>query len=493
MRKTFLLAFGLAAMSVAGMVSADAAVKTYWDQATGKWMKYDTKARKAAPLSSNTGNTTQMGKPQQTYRNSNPVPRQTVDYSGPFKPNTIVVNTAERRLYYVMPNGKALRYGVGVGRDGFTWSGVDTISRKAEWPGWTPPPEMIARERKNGRILPAYMEGGINNPLGARALYIGGTLYRIHGTTEPWTIGTAVSSGCIRLTNDDVTHLYERVKVGTRVVVLRGDESRDRLAALANPPPPKKEIVVAEARNKDDALESIGVGLGIAVAGTIPVEAASPETTASVTPAPAAEAAVEEPTVADVPEAVAKDDDVAAALPEAVEDAVGADEPAVAAVSAPAIDDAAKDDATSDATVAVVEPAAVETEEETVAVAADEVVEADESVADVVEAIAEADEVVVETEAAVSESDAGETVATEVEEAVAVVEPAEVAPNEVEANEVEAVVPAEASAPSADPVAKDDGLATDLGGKAIPINASPKLPDDKAASNTRIAPATVAN
>ncbi|MBN9023270.1 MAG: L,D-transpeptidase, partial [Rhizobiales bacterium] len=350
MRKTFLYAFGLAAMSAAAVVSADAAVKTYWDQATGKWMKYDTNARKAAPVSPDAGSTTQMGKPQQTYRNSNPVPRKTVDYDGPFKPNTIVVNTSERRLYYIMPNGKALKYGVGVGREGFTWSGVDTISRKAEWPGWTPPPEMIAREKKKGRILPAYMEGGPDNPLGARAMYIGGTLYRIHGTSEPWTIGTAVSSGCIRLTNDDVAHLYEHVRVGTRVVVLRGDESASRIAALANPPPPKKDVVlVAEARTKDDGLQSIGVG--VVIAGTIPPDAApSAETTASVAPALAeapAPAAVEETVVEAVvvPEATVKDDALAEVVVTEEPAAPAADVAAVHEVSGLPVDGAAKDDA----------------------------------------------------------------------------------------------------------------------------------------------------
>ena len=144
-----------------------------------------------------------------------PVKRKTVKYDGPYKPNTIIVDTAERRLYHVLENGKALKYGIGVGREGFQWAGNHRISRKAEWPGWTPPPAM--RKRQPG--LPQHMEGGLNNPLGARALYIGATIYRIHGSNEPWTIGQAVSSGCIRMTNDDVTHLYEQVKVGTRVVV----------------------------------------------------------------------------------------------------------------------------------------------------------------------------------------------------------------------------------------------------------------------------------
>jgi lipoprotein-anchoring transpeptidase ErfK/SrfK len=150
-----------------------------------------------------------------------PIPRQVVNYDGRHGPNTIVVNTSERRLYYTLGNGKAVKYGVGVGREGFTWAGTNRISRKAEWPGWTPPPQMIRREAAQGRILPAYMPGGPENPLGARALYIGSSLYRIHGTNQPWTIGQAMSSGCIRMANEDVVDLYERVGVGTRVVVIR--------------------------------------------------------------------------------------------------------------------------------------------------------------------------------------------------------------------------------------------------------------------------------
>lgn len=144
-----------------------------------------------------------------------PIPRTVVDYTTKYAAGTIVVETSERRLYFVLGDGKALRYGIGVGRDGFRWSGTNRISRKAEWPGWTPPAEM--RKRVPG--LPAYMPGGPDNPLGARALYIGATLYRLHGTSEPWTIGQAVSSGCIRLTNDDIIDLYERAKVGAMVVV----------------------------------------------------------------------------------------------------------------------------------------------------------------------------------------------------------------------------------------------------------------------------------
>ncbi|MDP3896386.1 MAG: L,D-transpeptidase [Mesorhizobium sp.] len=156
------------------------------------------------------------------YRSDkSPIPRETVRFDGAHGAGTIIVNTTERRLYYTLGNGKAIRYGVGVGRDGFTWSGTHSVTRKAEWPGWTPPATMIRREAAKGRILPAYMPGGPNNPLGARALYIGSTIYRIHGTNQPWTIGQAMSSGCIRMANEDVQHLYEQAGVGTKVVVVR--------------------------------------------------------------------------------------------------------------------------------------------------------------------------------------------------------------------------------------------------------------------------------
>ena len=148
-----------------------------------------------------------------------PIDRKVVRFDEKVGANTIVIDTSERRLYYTLGNGKAVKYGVGVGREGFAWSGTKRISRKAEWPGWTPPPQMIRREAAKGRKLPAHMPGGPNNPLGARALYLGSSLYRIHGTNQPWTIGQAVSSGCIRMANDDVTHLYEQVNVGTKVIV----------------------------------------------------------------------------------------------------------------------------------------------------------------------------------------------------------------------------------------------------------------------------------
>jgi lipoprotein-anchoring transpeptidase ErfK/SrfK len=146
---------------------------------------------------------------------SSPISRQTVSFSGQYAPGTIYINTAERRLYLVLPNGQALRYGIGVGRDGFRWGGTHRISAKKEWPGWTPPSQMLRRRPD----LPRHMAGGVDNPLGARAMYLGSTLYRIHGSNEPETIGQAVSSGCFRMTNDDVTDLYGRVSVGTPVVV----------------------------------------------------------------------------------------------------------------------------------------------------------------------------------------------------------------------------------------------------------------------------------
>ena len=153
---------------------------------------------------------------------ASPILRTTVMYPSNYAPGTIVINTGERRLYLVLPNGQALRYGIGVGRDGFRWGGVHKITAKKEWPDWTPPSQMLARRPD----LPRHMRGGIENPLGARAMYLGSTLYRIHGSNEPETIGQAVSSGCFRMTNDDVTDLYGRVSVGTTVVVLNNEAGR---------------------------------------------------------------------------------------------------------------------------------------------------------------------------------------------------------------------------------------------------------------------------
>ena len=142
--------------------------------------------------------------------------KQVVEYHGKESPGTIVIDTPNKFLFLVQGDGKALRYGVGVGRPGFTWSGVKSVSAKKEWPAWTPPPEMLARRPD----LPRHMEGGPQNPLGARAMYLGSSLYRIHGSNEPWTIGTNVSSGCIRMRNEDVIDLYGRVGVGAKVVVI---------------------------------------------------------------------------------------------------------------------------------------------------------------------------------------------------------------------------------------------------------------------------------
>src|ERR1700676_2658104 len=152
--------------------------------------------------------------------------RQMVVYSTNEAPGTVVIDTPHTYLYYVLGNGQAIRYGIGVGREGFTWSGTQTITKKAEWPDWTPPPEMIARQP----YLPRHMAGGPGNPLGARAMYLGGTVYRIHSNNAPETIGTRVSSGCIRLTNEDVADLYSRVNVGTKVIVLPMDRHADNAA-----------------------------------------------------------------------------------------------------------------------------------------------------------------------------------------------------------------------------------------------------------------------
>ncbi len=154
--------------------------------------------------------------------NKSPIRKRRVSIDKKYTPGTIIIDTSERRLYFVMKRGKAMKYGVGVGRDGFEWSGTHKVSRKAKWPDWRPPAEMIARvKRQTGVKLKSFYKGGPKNPLGARAMYIGSTIYRIHGTNQPWTIGKAMSSGCIRLANDDVTDLFQRVKVGSRVIVRR--------------------------------------------------------------------------------------------------------------------------------------------------------------------------------------------------------------------------------------------------------------------------------
>jgi lipoprotein-anchoring transpeptidase ErfK/SrfK len=145
------------------------------------------------------------------------IPRETVAFNEKYAPGTIIVKQHERRLYYVLGNGQALRYAVAVGREGAAWSGTSVVSNKREWPTWTPTPEILRRQPN----LPRFMEGGPQNPMGARALYLGDTLYRIHGTNEPWMIGEEVSSGCIRMTNEDVIDLYNRTRMGATVIVQR--------------------------------------------------------------------------------------------------------------------------------------------------------------------------------------------------------------------------------------------------------------------------------
>ena len=179
---------------------------------------YPDQSQAARPLYANTGpEVDPMLEQQQPDRQMDPrFLRQEVEYQGKEEPGSIIIDTPNHFLFLIEPGGKAMRYGIGVGRPGFTWSGVHTVSAKKEWPDWVPPKEMLERQP----YLPHMMAGGPNNPLGARAMYLGSTLYRIHGSNEPWTIGHNVSSGCIRLRNTDVIDLYSRVKVGTKVVVL---------------------------------------------------------------------------------------------------------------------------------------------------------------------------------------------------------------------------------------------------------------------------------
>ncbi|WP_082733667.1 L,D-transpeptidase [Polycladidibacter hongkongensis] len=184
------------------VVSTQAVAGQYYNHEEGRWVTY-----KDSPA-------TAARKARKKYK------RKVVRFYSEEAPGTIVVDTQNRFLYHLQEGGKAMRYGIGVGREGFEWSGSQKVTRKAKWPRWTPPPEMRVREREeNGRELPAYMEGGPDNPLGARALYLGSTIYRIHGTNEDWSIGHALSSGCIRMFNEDVEYLYDQVKIGTKVVV----------------------------------------------------------------------------------------------------------------------------------------------------------------------------------------------------------------------------------------------------------------------------------
>ena len=169
----------------------------YFDPNTKKWVRYRISPEAAGAIV------------REKFK------RETVYYRSSEAPGTIIIDTDDRYLYYVKGDNRAVRYGIGVGREGFDWSGTEKITRKKEWPSWTPPAEMIARQPD----LPRFMPGGPKNPLGARALYLGNTLYRIHGTNEAWSIGRAVSSGCIRMLNEDVIHLYNKTNIGAKVVV----------------------------------------------------------------------------------------------------------------------------------------------------------------------------------------------------------------------------------------------------------------------------------
>jgi lipoprotein-anchoring transpeptidase ErfK/SrfK len=168
--------------------------------------------------------------------------RQVVDYSSRQTPGTVIIDTGNTFLYFVLNDRQAMRYGIGVGREGFAWSGEQTVARKAEWPDWRPPSEMVSRQP----YLPRFMAGGPGNPLGARAMYLGETEYRIHGTNKPDTIGKRVSSGCIRLTNEDVTDLYERVKVGAKVIVLPASPSNRPSSATAQMPSSGPKVAEAQ-------------------------------------------------------------------------------------------------------------------------------------------------------------------------------------------------------------------------------------------------------
>ena len=210
MRRTVFALAGLAALTAAPALAFNSYHPSYTDDSV--YSAY-ANARYADPLSQGQADYYDQDlRPQAT-----PMPRQLVDFDPRYAPGSIVISTEDRRLYYVTRRGEAIQYAVGVGRPGFEWSGTKSVTMKREWPDWRPPAEMLKRRPD----LPRYMSGGPDNPLGARAMYLGGSLYRIHGSNEPETIGQAVSSGCIRMTNDDVTDLYQRVKVGTKVVVLR--------------------------------------------------------------------------------------------------------------------------------------------------------------------------------------------------------------------------------------------------------------------------------
>jgi|SRR4051812_6877413 lipoprotein-anchoring transpeptidase ErfK/SrfK len=224
------MSFRLSALRAATVLTAASAVLWVGSAIAAPLLSYsDNSARFFAPL-------TQEQRLVDEIDSTDLAPdlqRQVVRYPTAAAPGTIVIDTAQTHLYYVLGGGKAIRYGIGVGRDGFTWSGLQAVTRMAEWPDWSPPQEMIARQP----YLPRWMAGGKGNPLGARAIYLGSTVYRIHGTNAPETIGTRVSSGCIRMINADVADLYSRITVGTKVIVLPNHDQAARIAAPASVAP----------------------------------------------------------------------------------------------------------------------------------------------------------------------------------------------------------------------------------------------------------------
>jgi lipoprotein-anchoring transpeptidase ErfK/SrfK len=215
------IAYALAGLVSAALLGASpAAAQTYEIDPLTREPIYPYARASGSPYPSASGYSYPgaVSDPYGTFRpQASAIPRQIVPFSSRYAAGTVVISTEERRLYYVLGGGQAISYGVGVGRPGFEWAGTRSVTMKREWPDWRPPAQMLRRRPD----LPRYMPGGPDNPLGARAMYLGGSLYRIHGSNEPETIGQAVSSGCIRMTNEDVVDLYSRVKVGTRVVVLR--------------------------------------------------------------------------------------------------------------------------------------------------------------------------------------------------------------------------------------------------------------------------------
>ena len=229
-----LKAAALAAIASFATIGAAGAQTRTYDYTTHQWV---TTGSSRAVVSQGAATATRpVARQPQAMRPVDPkFQRQSVRVSTKEAPGTIIIDTDRKFLYFVEAGGTATRYGVGVGKEGFAWGGNMKVGRKAEWPGWTPPPAMIRRERAKGVVLPAYMPGGPNNPLGARALYLyrGGadSMFRIHGTNQPWTIGLNMSSGCIRMMNQDVEHLYERVKPGTKVIVVGPGQSPAKVIA----------------------------------------------------------------------------------------------------------------------------------------------------------------------------------------------------------------------------------------------------------------------